>query len=183
MAQTPSRSPLCKLWIDHLQKHVSVTSGHPASWPANIHTMQGHTHVVDSVAYSPDGSHVVSGSWDKTIRIWNATTGQLVAGPFQGHTDVVTSVTYSPDGGYILSASNDKSIKVCRLQHLVSFGDLCVENGWIQSSNGACFGWIAPWNRHAFCLYPHSLVIASDRSYQVDVDASLFGESLISCWN
>ena len=178
VAYSPDGSHVVSGSYDNTIRIWNATTGQLVAGP-----FQGHTDVVTSVAYSPDGSHVVSGSHDNTIRIWNATTGQLVAGPFQGHTDCVTSVTYSPDGGYILSASNDKSIKVCRLQHLVSFGDLCAENGWIQSSNGACFGWIAPWNRHAFCLYPHFLVIASDRSYQVDVDASLFGESWIACLN
>ncbi|KAF8547697.1 hypothetical protein OG21DRAFT_1382116, partial [Imleria badia] len=85
MSQTPSSSPLCKLWIDHLQKHASVTSGHPVNWPAEIHTLQGHTNSVNSAAYSPNGRHIVSGSSDKTIRVWNATTGQCVAGPFEGH--------------------------------------------------------------------------------------------------
>ena len=46
---------------------------------------QGHTRGVNSVAYSPDGSHIVSGSLDKTIRVWNPTTAQCAASPFQGH--------------------------------------------------------------------------------------------------
>jgi WD40 repeat protein len=112
MPQTPSSSPLCKLWVDHLLKHVSVTSGHPASWPAEVHTLHGHTDWVSSVAYSPDGTHIVSGSHDKTIRVWNATTGQSVAGPFQGHTSSVSSVAYSPDGTHIVSGSRDNTIRV-----------------------------------------------------------------------
>ena len=112
MPQTPSSSPLCKLWVEHLQKHVSVTSGHPASWPAEVHTLHGHTHYVNSVAYSPDGTHIVSGSWDKTIRVWNATTGQSVAGPFQGHTYGVISVAYSPNGIHIASGSWDNTIRI-----------------------------------------------------------------------
>ena len=112
MPQTPSSSPLCKLWIDHLEKHGSVTSGHLANWPADVHTLQGHTSYVSSVAYSPDGRHIVSGSDDKTIRVWNATTGQCVAGPFQGHTEWVNSVAYSPDGKHIVSGSWDSTIRV-----------------------------------------------------------------------
>ena len=91
MPQTPSNSPIRQLWINHLQNHLSVTLGHPLSWPAEILTLQGHRGYVTSVAYSPDGSHIVSGSWDKTIRVWSVTTGQSVAGPFQGHTDLVWS--------------------------------------------------------------------------------------------
>jgi WD40 repeat protein len=46
---------------------------------------QGHTDFVNSVAYSPDGSHIVSDSDDDTIRDWDISTGQCVAGPFWGH--------------------------------------------------------------------------------------------------
>ena len=49
---------------------------------------------------------------NRTIRVWNAITGEPVAGPFQGHLDYVTSVAYSPDGNYIVSGSLDCSIKV-----------------------------------------------------------------------
>ena len=182
MPQTPTNSPLCKLWVDHLQKHASITSGHPSNWPAEIHTLHGHESAVTSVAYSPDGRHIVSGSFDETIRVWNATTGHCVAGPFKGHTAWVSSVAYSPDGTYIVSGSYDSSIKVWRAQDLVSFGDLYEENGWIQSSNGFYFGWITPWNRHTSYLPTHSLVIFSDTTYQLDTDHSLFGESWVSCW-
>jgi WD40 repeat protein len=73
---------------------------------------QGHTSFVTSVAYSPDGSHIVSGSRDSTIRVWNPTTGQCIAGPFQGHMEGVHSVAYSPDGSHIVSGSGDHTIRV-----------------------------------------------------------------------
>ena len=98
MAQTPSNSPLHSLWVDHLQKHISVTSGHPATWPAQVHVLEGHAKSVTSVAYSPDGRYIASDSWDRTIRVLDATTGQTVGGPFQGHTGFVNSVAYSPNG-------------------------------------------------------------------------------------
>ncbi|KAF8130208.1 WD40 repeat-like protein, partial [Boletus edulis] len=112
MPQIPSNSSLYKLWIQHLQKHVSATSGHPATWPAEVHTLQEHTDLVTSVAYSADGGHIVSGSVDGTIRIWNTATGQCVAGPIEGHTYLVWCVAYSPDGRHIVSGSFDKTIKV-----------------------------------------------------------------------
>jgi len=74
--------------------------------------LYGHTREVTSVAFSPDGTHIVSGSWDKTIRIWDAQTGITIAGPFYGHTREVTSVAFSSDGTHIVSGSWDKTIRV-----------------------------------------------------------------------
>ncbi|KAG9310836.1 hypothetical protein JVU11DRAFT_8689 [Chiua virens] len=111
MPQTPSSSPLCQLWADHLQNYLSVPLGRPVNWPAEIHVLQGHTDNVLCVAYAPDGSHIVSGSQDYTIRIWDPITGQCVGGPFQLHTAPVVSVAYSPDSKYFVSGSRDGTIK------------------------------------------------------------------------
>ncbi len=64
-----------------------------------------------SVAYAPDGRHIISGSDDRTIRIWDAKTGTAVGGPLRGHTDLVWSVTYSPDGRHIISGSDDHTTR------------------------------------------------------------------------
>ena len=58
----------------------------------------GRTELVASVSLSPDGTRIVSGSFDKTVRVWNTGTGQDVGGPFKGHTDKVNTVVFSPDG-------------------------------------------------------------------------------------
>jgi WD40 repeat protein len=73
---------------------------------------EGHTHAVMSVAYSPDGRHIISGCLDKTIRIWNAETGSAVGHPLEGHTHAVVSVAYSPDGRHIISGCLDKTIRI-----------------------------------------------------------------------
>ena len=74
--------------------------------------LTGHTYWVNSVAFSPDGQHIVSGSSDRTIRVWNAVTGETSAGPFTGHTHPVSSVAFSPDGQHIVSGSYDGTIRV-----------------------------------------------------------------------
>ena len=47
--------------------------------------LDGHTDYVKSVAFSPGGTRVVSGSDDKTVRIWDAASGECVVGPLDGH--------------------------------------------------------------------------------------------------
>ena len=67
---------------------------------------------VNSVAFSPNGQHIVSASNDCTIRVWDTATGEeIVAGPFTGHTSDVVSVAFSPDGQRIASASG-RTIRV-----------------------------------------------------------------------
>lgn len=65
-----------------------------------------------SIAFSPDGQLLASGSDDCTIRVCNAITGQQVGAPFEGHSDSVNSVAFSPDGPFITSGSDDNSIQV-----------------------------------------------------------------------
>ncbi|GJJ12146.1 hypothetical protein Clacol_006387 [Clathrus columnatus] len=68
--------------------------------------------LVLSVAFSPDGTRIVSASDDRSIRVWDALTGDIVAGPFNGHTGLVLSVGFSPDGTRIVSGSHDGGIRV-----------------------------------------------------------------------
>ena len=71
----------------------------------------GHTFSVLSVAYSPDGTRLVSGSTDNTVRIWNSETGHLLS-TLNGHSNPVLSVAYSLDGSRIVSGSGDNTILV-----------------------------------------------------------------------
>ncbi|KAI0026787.1 WD40-repeat-containing domain protein [Vararia minispora EC-137] len=74
--------------------------------------LQGHTDVVSSVAISADGKRIVSGSWDRTIHVWNAETGQQVGSALKGHDGKVTSIALSADGKRIASGSWDRTIRV-----------------------------------------------------------------------
>jgi len=74
--------------------------------------LTGHTDRVSSVAYSPDGHRLASGSADGTVQLWNADTGQPLGDPLTGHTGVVSSVAFSPDGTRIASGSWDKTVRL-----------------------------------------------------------------------
>ena len=70
-----------------------------------------HDKIVTSVAFNHDGSRIVSGSFDKTVRVWNAATGTCVA-TLTGHSDLVRSVAFNHDGSRIVSGSKDKTVRV-----------------------------------------------------------------------
>jgi WD40 repeat protein len=71
----------------------------------------GHKGPVASVAFSPDGRWLVSGSWDRTVKIWEIESGREVR-TLAGHADSVQSVSISPDGLWIASASADGTVRV-----------------------------------------------------------------------
>ena len=66
---------------------------------------------INSVAFSPDGNTIASGSNDGTVRLWNANTGRHIR-TFRGHTDSVRSVAFSPDGNKIASGSEDYTVRL-----------------------------------------------------------------------
>jgi WD40 repeat protein len=73
--------------------------------------LEGHSNYVNSVAYSPDGSKIISSSNDDTVKIWDANTGQCLK-TLEGHIETVNSVAFSPDGTKIISGSDDKTVKI-----------------------------------------------------------------------
>jgi dipeptidyl aminopeptidase/acylaminoacyl peptidase len=76
-----------------------------------IRRFEGSAGEVTAVAFSPDGSQMISGGADKLIRLWDVKTGQDLR-RFEGHTDSVTGVAFSPDGKRILSGSSDKTVRL-----------------------------------------------------------------------
>ncbi len=74
-----------------------------------VRFLSGHTGTVTSVAFSPDGSLLASGSWDQTIKLWEVATGQEVR-TLSGHSSTVSSVAFSPDGRLLASGSWDGTV-------------------------------------------------------------------------
>ncbi|KAF5366328.1 hypothetical protein D9757_012932 [Collybiopsis confluens] len=100
---------------NHSGVKVERSRGMEIQWERTLHLIHVGSEV-QSVAVSPNGDQVVSGSNDNTVRIWNVQTGQQIGDPLHGHTDWVTSVAFSPDGQQVVSGSYDETVRIWNVQ-------------------------------------------------------------------
>jgi len=90
---------------------ATAKSAIDSTWGACMQTLEGHRDWVSSVVFSPDGTRIVSGSIDNTVRIWDASNGGCLH-TLEGHSDSVNSVVFSPDGTRVASGSNDNTVRI-----------------------------------------------------------------------
>lgn len=74
--------------------------------------LKGHTEIVTSVTFSPDGKYIASSSSDSTICIWDALTGKQIGKPLADDMQQILSITFSPNCKYIISSSTDYLLRM-----------------------------------------------------------------------
>jgi len=98
---------------------VLLCLGGAAAWyfiaGKQLLTLRGHSKWVSSVAFSPDGNRIVTGSDDATAKVWDAQSGKELL-TLSGHAGPVYSVAFSPDGTRIVTGNDDKTAKVWNAQ-------------------------------------------------------------------
>jgi WD40 repeat protein len=120
----------------------NLLSPRAAQFGQTGHVLAGHQGLIAAVAYSPNSTRIVSGSWDCTIRVWSAITFEEL-GLMQGHTKAVTSVIFSPDGSRIFSGSWDRTVRIwsaLTLEHIATIeGHQGSISSLAMSPDGKCF--------------------------------------------
>jgi WD40 repeat protein len=101
---------------------------------ASLHEIRriAHDDSVTSVHFSPDGRTVLTGSNDKTARLWEVETGRELR-VLRGHEDGVTSVAFSPDGRTVLTGSKDKTARLWDVATGKEVGVLGGHDTWVRS--------------------------------------------------
>jgi tetratricopeptide (TPR) repeat protein len=94
------------------------------------YTLTGHSHYVSSLAFTPDGLTLVSGSWDKTVKLWQMNTRQEIQ-TLTGHSEDLRCVVVSPDGQTIASCGEDKVIKLWQLSTGQEIRTLMGSSSWV----------------------------------------------------
>ncbi|KAJ2978655.1 hypothetical protein NUW58_g7431 [Xylaria curta] len=107
---SPTNSVVRKLFLKK-PEWLLMSPTRDSGWNSCLQTLEGHTQLITSVVFSPDGKRVASSSSDYTVRIWDVATGGCL-NILKGHDLNIKSVTFSPNGECVASISWRGQVRV-----------------------------------------------------------------------
>ncbi|KZT54193.1 WD40 repeat-like protein [Calocera cornea HHB12733] len=123
LTSAPFKSEIFEIYQPRYARTAQVCSSRATRWPTAEIIISGFYSPFTAVAFSPDGKRIVSGSHDRTVRIWDADTGLAIGDPLIGHKDNIYCVAFSRDGNRIVSGSKDNTIIIWNVHTGKAIGD------------------------------------------------------------
>ncbi|KZO90470.1 hypothetical protein CALVIDRAFT_602933 [Calocera viscosa TUFC12733] len=123
LPSAPTRSTISRSFHSPKGRFARIASGRPTQWSVVSMIMRGHRDEATSVAFSLDNRRIISGSYDKTVRVWDAETGEAVGNPLTAHRGGVTSLAFSRDNRRIVSGSLDRTVRIWDAETGEAVGD------------------------------------------------------------
>ncbi|KAF2187665.1 WD40 repeat-like protein [Zopfia rhizophila CBS 207.26] len=108
---SPDHSLIRDLFKEKAPKWITVKPGMGDKWSACLQTLEGHRSSISSLAFSHDSARLASASYDSTVKIWGASSGECLQ-TLEGHRGSVSSVAFSHDSARLASASSDSTVKI-----------------------------------------------------------------------
>ena len=135
--------------------------------------LEGHTYIITSIASASDGVHIVSGSHDKSVRLWNI--ADIFAKGMINHDNLAKPAAQSPDG-----AATHCDIAAQYPPHLFPYSTFNIQDGWILGPNDELLLWVSPADRSAL-LDPRSRVIGLTHITELDFSNFKCGTEWMQC--
>ncbi|KAL2889225.1 Vegetative incompatibility protein HET-E-1 [Ceratocystis lukuohia] len=108
---SPTNSIIRRIFAHEEPDWITMKPRVEDEWDACLQTLEGHASCVTSVVFSRDGQRLASASWDKTVKIWDPTSGACLQ-TLEGHGNYTRSVAFSSDGQRVASGSDDNTVKI-----------------------------------------------------------------------
>jgi WD40 repeat protein len=129
---SPTASLVRQLFQHEEPEGITIKPGMSDSWSACLQTLEGHSECVYSVAFSHNSTWLASASLDKTVKIWDASSGECLQ-TLEGHSSGLNSVAFSHDSTQLASASFDKTVKIWEASSGACLQTLEGHSKWVRS--------------------------------------------------